>query len=170
MPSLTTVMPTTLPPPTLEHVMDVLVQVGQPLEAGMVQGAGTQGRRRIIGIAGGWVSGRVNGRVLAGGADYQLITSNTSAVLDARYMLELDDPAHPSARVYVHNHALRRASPEDTARLAAGQPVDPARVYFRCAPSFEVSHPALAWMTESLFVGVGARRPDCVEMSFYRVL
>jgi Protein of unknown function (DUF3237) len=160
----------TLPAPLMEHVMDLLVQVAAPLEAGEVRGAATQGRRRIINITGGTVCGRINGRVLAGGADYQLVTSDTSAVLDARYMLELDDPGHAGARVYVHNHALRRASAEDMARLAAGEPVDPARVYFRCSPSFEVSHPALRWMTESLFIGVGARRPDSVEMSFYRVL
>jgi Protein of unknown function (DUF3237) len=160
----------TLPAPLMEHVMDLVVQVAAPLEAGEVRGAATQGRRRIINITGGTVRGRINGRVLAGGADYQMITSDTSAVLDARYMLELDDPGHAGARVYVHNQALRRASAEDMARLAAGEPVDPARVYFRCSPSFEVSHPALRWMTESLFLGVGARRPDCVEMSFYRVL
>jgi Protein of unknown function (DUF3237) len=160
----------TLPAPLMEHVMDLVVQVAAPLEAGAVHGAATQGRRRIINIVGGSVRGSVNGRVLAGGADYQLITSDTSAVLDARYMLELDDPAHAGARVYVHNQALRRASAQDMERLAAGQPVDPSRIYFRCSPSFEVSHPALAWMTESLFLGVGARRPDCVEMSFYRVL
>jgi hypothetical protein len=47
--------------------------------------------------------------------------------------------------------------------------VDPSAIYFRCAPSFEVSHPALAWMTESLFIGTGARFPDRVEMRFFRV-
>ena len=93
----------------LQHVMDLVVQVDAPLEAGQVRGAQTQGQRRIINIVGGTVRGRVNGRVLHGGADYQLITSGTTAVLDARYMLELDDPALAGARVYVHNRALRRA-------------------------------------------------------------
>jgi hypothetical protein len=32
-----------------------------------------------------------------------------------------------------------------------------------------VSHPALAWMTESLFIGTGARFPDRVEIQFFRV-
>ena len=62
-----------------------------------------------------------------------------------------------------------RASAEDTARLVRGEPVDPAAIYFRCAPTFEVSHPTLEWMTESLFVGTGARFPDRVEMRFFRV-
>jgi hypothetical protein len=38
------------------------------------------------------------------------------------------------------------------------------------APTFEVSSPALAWLTESLFVGTGARFPDRVEMRFFRVV
>ncbi|HOF32400.1 MAG TPA: DUF3237 family protein, partial [Burkholderiaceae bacterium] len=55
-------------------------------------------------------------------------------------------------------------------KLVRGEPVDPAAIYFRCAPTFEVSSPALAWLTESLFVGTGARFPDRVEMRFFRVV
>jgi hypothetical protein len=107
--------------------------------------------------------------VLPGGADFQLVVSDTLADLDARYMLQLDDPAWPGAHVFVQNRALRRGSAEDIARLVRGEPVEPAAIYFRCAPTFEVSHPALAWMTESLFIGTGARYPDRVEMRFFRV-
>ena len=53
--------------------------------------------------------------------------------------------------------------------LVRGEPVDPGAIYFRCAPTFEVSHPALDWMTQSLFIGTGARFPDRVEMRFFRV-
>ncbi|HEX5738587.1 MAG TPA: DUF3237 domain-containing protein [Hydrogenophaga sp.] len=158
-----------LPTPTLEPALDLTVQVAAPIEAGDVIGLNSRGKRRIIPITGGTVSGRINGRVLAGGADFQLVVSATSADLDARYLLQLDDAAWAGAHVFVQNRALRRGSPEDIARLVRGDPVDPAAIYFRCAPSFEVSHPALAWMTESLFIGTGARFPDRVEMRFFRV-
>jgi len=154
-----------LPVPALELVAELTVEVAAPIEAGQVQGALTRGRRRTIPITGGQVRGRLNGRVLAGGADFQLILSDMMAVLDARYTLELDD----GARVFVQNHALRRGSAQDIARLARGEPVDPAGIYFRCVPTFEVSDPALSWLTESVFVGTGARFPDRVELAVFRV-
>lgn len=159
----------TLPTPLLEPVFDLTVYVSAPIEAGQTFGLNSRGRRRIIPITGGTVSGQVNGAVLAGGADFQLVVSETSADLDARYLLRLDDADWAGAHVFVQNRALRRGSAEDIAKLVRGEPVDPAAIYFRCAPTFEVSHPALAWMTESLFVGTGARFPDRVEISVFRV-
>ncbi len=161
---------TSLPTPALEPVVDLTVWVAPPIEAGDIVGLNSRGRRRIIPITGGTVQGRLNGRVLAGGADFQLVVSDTCAELDARYLLELDDPAWAGARVFVQNQALRRGSPEDIARLGRGEPVDPAAIYFRCAPRFEVSHPALTWLTDSLFVGTGARFPDRVDLRFFRLV
>jgi Protein of unknown function (DUF3237) len=155
-----------LAPPQLSHVCDLSVTVAAPIEAGQVQGLNSQGRRRIIPITGGTVRGRINGVVLAGGADFQLVVSSTTADLDARYVLRLDDGSH----VYVQNSALRRGSAEDIASLVRGEPVPPERIYFRCAPRFEVESPALQWMTQSLFVGTGARFPDRVEISVFALL
>jgi len=149
----------------LEPVAELTVTVGAPVEAGAVTGVETRGQRRIIPITGGSVRGRLQGRVLAGGADFQIIVSPTMAVLDARYVLALDSGEH----VYVQNHALRRGPAEAIARLARGEPVDPAVIYFRCVPRFEVSSPALSWLTESIFIGTGARFPDRVELALFRV-
>jgi hypothetical protein len=151
--------------PHLEAIATLRVTVSQPIEAGVVSSATLRGKRRIIPITGGTVTGLLSGRVLDAGADFQMIVSDTLAVLDARYILELDS----GARVFVQNHALRRGSAQDIAKLARGEMVDPAAIYFRCAPSFEVSDPSLTWLTESLFIGVGARYPDRVEMQFFRV-
>lgn len=52
-------------------------------------GASKRGSRNIIPITGGRVSGRVNGIVVPGGADYQLSNGNT--VLEARYSLQAND-------------------------------------------------------------------------------
>ena len=156
----------TLPTPILEPVAELTVYVATPIEAGAVTGLNSRGRRRIIPITGGKVSGTINGTVLPGGADFQIVVSDTCADLDARYLLQLDTGEH----VFVMNRALRRGSVEDIAKLVRGEPVDPAAIYFRCAPTFEVSSPALAWLTESLFVGTGARFPDRVEMRFFRVV
>ena len=155
----------TLATPLLEPIADLVVHVTTPVEVGQVIGLNTRGLRRIIPIVGGTVSGQLSGQVLAGGADFQMVVSDTVADLDARYILALDN----GHRVYVQNRALRRGTAADVARLVRGEAVDPAAIYFRCAPTFEVSDPSLAWLTDSLFVGTGARYPDRVEMRFFRV-
>lgn len=149
-------------PPTLELLAHLTVEVGEPIEVGATAG----GLRRVIPITGGTVYGpTLSGRVLAGGADYQQVRPEGVAELDARYVLQLDD----GTRVFVVNRALRRASPEVTARLLRGEPVDPALVYFRCSPRFEAPAGRWRWLMDSIFVGTGVRRPYHVEMRFYRV-
>ena len=159
----------TLPAPALEHVCDLEVSVSAPIDAGVLMGLGTQGRRRIIPITGGIVTGKIQGRVLPGGADFQRVPNDTTADLDARYLLALDGE-YAGEHVFVMNRALRRADPDDVQRLLKGEPVDPARVYFRCSPVFEVSTPKLQWLTESIFVGCGARAPNGVSITFYRLV
>ncbi len=152
----------TLAAPALEHVGDLTVFVAAPIEIGDTGG----GLRRLIPITGGTLEGpAMRGKVLAGGADFQLVRPDHVAELDARYALELDD----GTRVFVTNRALRRASPEITAKLVRGEPVDPALVYFRCSPAFEVAPGPWRWLAENFFIGTGARRPDRVEISIYRL-
>ena len=153
----------TLPPPALEHLCDLAVTIAAPVEVGQTPA----GLRRMIPITGGTVTGpRVNGKVLAGGADFQLILGGgTQAHLDARYVIELDD----GSRVFVQNTALRVASLENSQRIMNGQPVNPDEIYFRCQPKLEATTPEWAWLSESQFIGVGRRAPDGVFMSFYRV-
>ena len=159
-----------LPTPALEHIADLNVFVAAPIEAGTVVGLNSRGKRRIIPITGGTLEGpQLHGRILPGGADFQIVVSATSADLDARYLIELDGPRYQGEHIFVQNRALRRGSAEDIARLVRGEPVDPAAIYFRCVPSFEVSCEALQWLTESVFVGTGARYPDRVSISLFRL-
>jgi hypothetical protein len=151
----------TLPPPALEHLCDLRVEVDAPVDAG-----GTPfGQRRLVAILGGRVEGRLVGRVVPGGADFQLIHGGTVARLDARYMLALDD----GARVFVQNSALRVASAEVTARLLRGEPVAPEDVYFRGQVTLETGDPRWSWLNERQFLCVGRRFPAEVRMSFYVV-
>ena len=154
----------TLAPPQLEHLCDLAVTIAAPVEVGHTPA----GLRRMIPITGGSVVGpRVNGKVLAGGADFQLILNDgTQAHLDARYVIELDD----GSRVFVQNTALRVASLENSQRIMNGLPVNPDEVYFRCQPKLEATTPEWAWLSESQFIGSGRRAPDGVFLSFYRVM
>ena len=152
-----------LPAPALEHVCDLAVTIDAPVDVGST----AMGLRRMIPITGGTVTGPLmRGRIVPGGADFQLIVADgTQAHLDARYVLELDD----GTRVFVQNKALRVASAEDSAKIRRGEPVDPTRVYFRCQPSFEASTSQWSWLAEHQFIGVGLRLPDAVHLSFYKV-
>ncbi|MBD5635965.1 MAG: DUF3237 domain-containing protein, partial [Candidatus Eremiobacteraeota bacterium] len=120
----------------------------------------------VVPIVGGSVSGeRLAGKILAAGADYQLIRSDGFTSLDARYVAELDD----GALIYIVNTGIRVGTPDVMARITRGEAVDPALVYFRTSPRFETASPAHMWLTRSIFIGTGARRPDSVELSIFAV-
>ncbi len=129
-------------------------------------GATPLGRRRIIGITGGSFSGpRFSGRVLPGGADWQLVRADGVAYLDARYTLETAD----GALVYVRNRGYRHGPPEAMARLARGEEVDPALIYTRTTPWFETSDERYDWLNRTVFVGSAVRRAASVELEFHAV-
>ena len=152
-----------LEPPSLQFFADLSVRVDRPQEVGKT----VHGLRRLIPILGGEVQGQGwTARVLPGGADFQLILSPRMAELDARYTIETDG----GDLIFVQNRAVRTAAPEVMARLIRGEPVPPSDVYFRCSPSFETASPSLAWISERMFLGTGARQPDRVVMRFFEVL
>ena len=149
-------------PLPLKPFANLSVQVAAPLEVGTT----SAGRRRVIAITGGEAQGDGwTARVLPGGADYQLVVSDTRAELEAHYVLETDG----GDRIYVRNHAIRIAPAEVTAAIVRGEPVDASRVYFRCVPTLETASPALGWINDRVFVGAGQRLPDRVLMSFYEL-
>ena len=149
--------------PALKFFADLSVQVDKPQEVGTT----VHGQRRVIPILGGEAQGHGwTARVLRGGADFQMIVNERLAELDARYVLETD----AGDLIFVQNRAVRTASPEVMARLIRGEKVDPQLVYFRCTPQFETASKSLAWISERLFIGTGARHPDRVVMRFFEVL
>ena len=148
--------------PELTYAFELRATVDHPQEVGEVRG----GRRRIVSILGGTVDGpMLRGTIVPGGADWQLIQPDGFSQLDTRYTIR----AESGALVYVQNAGVRHASPDVMTRLLAGEPVDPALVYFRTVPRFETAAPDLQWLTRSIFVGVGTRHPDTVVIRFYRI-
>lgn len=150
------------PPPALNRVADLVVTVGEPIEIGRVG----HFVRRVVPIIGGRCRTRDwQARVLDAGADFQLIRDGRVSYLEARYVMETD----AGDRIYVDNRAIRSGPPELIARIARGEPVDPALIYFRCTPRFETGAPTLAWLMERIFVGSGVRRPSEVALTVYEV-
>ena len=146
----------------LQTLFRAEIFLDRPLELGDTP----QGRRRIIGITGGRFSGeRLSGRVLPGGADWQVVRADGVAELDARYTIETGD----GALIYVANRGVRHGPPEVLQKLAAGEPVDPALYYMRTTPWFETGDARYAWLNRIVCVGTGARRAAAVELEVFEV-
>jgi hypothetical protein len=125
------------------------------------------GERRIINILGGRVEGpRLNGRILPGGADWQIIRHDGAADLRARYTIQADS----GACVLVTSDGLRHGPPEVIAQLARGEPVDPALYYFRTVMRFETGEGDLAWLNRIIALGSGVREARAVRLDVHEVL
>ena len=93
-------MTDTPPLPSLEAFAELTIQLGTVREMGM----GRAGKRRIIPIIGGTVTGPyLSGKVLDIGADWQTIFDNGLAELDTRYAFQTDD----GAVIEIINYGLR---------------------------------------------------------------
>jgi Protein of unknown function (DUF3237) len=145
------------------YVFTITARIGAPISAGET-GIGV---RRIIPVIGGEVRGEgINGRVLSGGADFQIIRPNELIDLEAKYAFETND----GAVVYVENKGIRFGPIELLEKLKRGEPVDPSLIYFRTVPRFETGAEKYRWLMESLFVASAARHPDRVVVDVHQVL
>jgi len=152
-----------LSPPQLVFAFEVRAEIGKAIEVGSTP----RGYRRIVPILGGVVEGPgVNGTVLPGGADWQIVRTDGVTEIEARYTLDIET----QGLVYIVNTGIRRADPDVMARLNAGQPVDESEYYFRTVPRFEAAAPSAQWLMRSIFLAAGQRNPTSVRIRFWRVL
>ena len=146
----------------LEPLLKVRIELARAQELGQAP----LGRRRIIGITGGSFEGtRLSGRVLPGGADWQVVRPDGVAHLDARYTLETAD----GALIYVQNHGYRHGPEDIMRRLASGEDVDPALYYMRTTPLFETGDARYAWLNRIVSLATGARRASSVQLDMFEV-
>ncbi len=141
--------------------------IAAELEAVVTLGRTHYGERRFVGITGGTVKGpKLNGRILPGGADWQIVRADTAADIQARYIIE----AESGARILVNSAGLRHGPPEVLEQLARGDNVDPALYYFRTVMRFETADPAADWLNRILALARGERAARSVRLEVYEVL
>src|SRR3954464_9810806 len=145
------------------YVFTITALVGEVTSAGDIG----HGVRRIIPIVGGEVRGdKVNGRVCAFGADFQIIRPNELIELEAKYAFETDD----GATVYVENKGLRFGPVDLLQKLKRGEPVAPKLIYCRTVPRFETGAAKYRWLMENLFLAPPPRHADRVVIDVHQVL
>ena len=137
------------------------------LDAMMTLGSTPYGERRLIGITGGSVTGpKLTGRILPGGADWQIVRSDGAADIQARYVIEADGGPH----IMVESKGLRHGPPQVLEKLARGEAVDPALYYFRTAMRFETADSELGWLNRILALARGQRQARSVRLDVYEVM
>jgi hypothetical protein len=147
----------------LEPLMTLAVEVGEITSLG----ATPTGERRVVPITGGTFGSAEgwHGRVLPGGADWQLLRSDGVLEVDARYVLQDEH----GARVQVISQGLRHGPPDVIAALARGDTVDPSLYYFRTAMRFETAAAALQHLNFVIAVGIGVREARLVRLDVFAV-
>ncbi|MEW9670496.1 DUF3237 domain-containing protein [Ammoniphilus sp. 3BR4] len=147
----------------LEFLMEAVVEIGEPL----VVGETARGFRRVIPITGGTFEGpRLKGKIIPGGADWQVIRPDGVTELEARYTVQTED----GELISIVNKGLRHGPEEVMQKLLQGLYVDPDEYYFKTVPVFEVSGDRYAWLNRKIFVGRGIRNPSTVHIEIFEVV
>jgi hypothetical protein len=135
--------------PALLAVGSLLVDVAPPVDLG----ASPLGRRRMVAILGGTLSGELGtGVVLPGGADWQTLHDDGTVSIDARYSIRLGD----GLVITLRSSGVR-------ASVELGEPD-----YFRA--SVLLTAPlARDDLNKSLFLSSGVRAGGTVHLDLYRV-
>ena len=150
------------PPPTLTYAFEVRADLDAAADAGMT----LHGVRRVVPLKGGTVEGPgIQGQVLPGGADWQIVHPDGVVEIDARYVLKTAQ----GGIVTVVNKGLRVASPDLIAKLAKGEAVSPSEYDVRATAVFETAVPDLKWLERAVFVSVAERTPTQAVIRFYKV-
>ena len=148
--------------PALEFVYELNAGLAAPIPVGDTP----EGTRRIIPIGAGVVEGPlIRGKLIGGGADWQVMRPDGVTVVNATYAFETDD----GVIIQIRNRGLRHGPPDVMAALARGEEADPSSYYFRTAPEFSAPAGRYEWLNRSIFVCSGARFPLSVKLWVWRV-
>ena len=98
----------------------------------------------------GWVEGpRIRGAILPPTADWLRTMPGGSLRVDARMSLRTDD----GADIHVQYGGVIVIAPADFARMAAGETLGAAEMYFITTPIFQTSDPRYAWLNQVQAIG-----------------
>lgn len=151
--------------PYLVKAFDIKAQVDKPVFVGQDDKVG---RRQLIAILGGEIVGAalsLDGILLPGGVDSQVVRPDGRAELSARYGVRLND----GRSFYIQNDGMRTVSPEYIKTVLAGE-IAPADAYYCCTkPAFEIYDESLSVLMNKFFICYAQRLPDSIHLGYYMV-
>ena len=151
--------------PGLTHLFTMRAVLGARLDGG----DGPLGRRVFNAATGGEFAGaRLRGAVAPGSADWMLIRSDGSMVIDARAILQTDD----GATIHM-TYAGRAIFPADILAdvrdPARRHLIDPARYYLRTTPLFETGAKTYAWLNDVVCIGTARLTEQGLNYEVFQV-
>ncbi len=145
----------------------LVCRVSAELEAPLEWAPTAAGQRRVIGIAGGTFDGPLmSGEILPGGADWQILQPDGTAIVEARYTLR----TRAGELLLANSRGVRTGPPEVLEALRRGEPRGPDEYYFRTAVTLEAGPGECEWVNRALFVAIAARGRSSVVYDLHEVL
>lgn len=133
----------------------------------VVLGDTPRGQRRCVPLLGGRAEGpEFRGELIDGGIDWQWQHPDGTLEIDAHYVLKADGDG---GLVEVRSIGLRHGPPEVMQQLARGEPVDPARYFFRTCVRFTTGAPAWLHLNRTIAIASGRREASRVLLDLWRL-
>jgi hypothetical protein len=149
-------------PPLLVPMTQVICAVGDLVSLG----PSPTGERRYVPLGGGTVRGpELNGSIVEGGVDWQLLRADGVLEIGAHYVVQTDD----GALVEVRSDGLRHGPAEVMARLARGENVPRDEYFFRTVMRFTTGAPAWSHLNKVIAIACGTREARAVRLDVYRL-
>ena len=143
-----------------------MTRIACEVDALVTLGRGHHGERRYVPLGGGAVQGpELNGRLVEGGIDWQVLRDDGVLEIAAHYVIRSDD----GALIEVRSDGLRHGPAEVMAQLARGEPVARAAYFFRTLMRFETGAARWLHLNRVMALACGAREARCVTLDVYRI-
>jgi len=148
---------------SFELLMRVAADVGELV----TMGGGPLGERRVVAITGGTFEGpRLQGTIVPGGADWQIVRADGVLDIDARYALRTE----AGVLIRVVSQGYRHGPPEVLAALGRGEDVPAQKYFFRTVMRFETGGADLQWLNRTIAIATAQRKARQVLLEVYRLL
>ncbi|OYV00273.1 MAG: hypothetical protein CFE45_09760 [Burkholderiales bacterium PBB5] len=150
------------PAPALLPMTQVRCEVGALVSLGPAK----HGERRYVPLGGGTVRGpELNGTLVEGGIDWQVLRADGVLEIAAHYVIRADD----GGLIEVQSDGLRHGPAAVMAALARGEAVPREAYFFRTLVRFTTGAPAWTHLNKTLALAVGQREASAVLLDFYRI-
>lgn len=139
----------------LEPLCRLAVEVGPIVSLGMTP----YGERRVVPINGGELIGdRMSGKVVAGGADWQIMRSDGVLDIDAHYMIRMSG----GELVEIRSQGYRYAPPDIMDKMTRGEAVPSDSYSFRAVIRFCTGGATFLHLNRTIAIASGEREPGRV--------